>query len=118
MSVYSDDTVFIGPNGEKLRYAVLKAQASSAMSAKKRNILKRLSPQNKKDFYYATYQILDKQTLEDKSNPFLQIGLSPYTFMNEPLRIGGFDTSYGELFNRMHMALNQAEQTFDFGDEK
>lgn len=116
MKVYSDDTVFTGPEGEKLRYATVKAIAGSSLVAKQRNVLKRLSPENKKQFYYTVYQILDKQTLQDKADPFLQIGLSPYTFLNEPIRIGGFDTSYGELFSRLHRALREAESTFDFGE--
>jgi len=116
MSVYADDTVFTGPDGEKLRYAVLKAMAGKSVVAKQRNIMKRLTPEKQKDFYYKAYEILDKQTLEDKVQPFLRIGVSPYTFMSQPLRIDGFDTSFGEIFKRMHRALLETTSIFDFGE--
>lgn len=61
------------------------------------------------DFYYKVYQIFDKQTLRDKKEPVFQIGLSPYTFLQEPLVVGGFQTTYGELFSRLHQALKEAE---------
>lgn len=111
---YADDTVFLGPDNQRLSYAILKAHAANSVLAKQRNLLKNLTPDKKKDFYYKAYQILDKQSLNDKADPFLQIGLSPYTFMNEPLQVGGFMTSYGELFSRIHRALIETASTFDF----
>ena len=116
MSVYADDVVFTGPNGEQLRYAVLKAMAGKSVVAKQRNIVKRLTPDKQKDFYYKAYEILHKQTFEDKAEPFLKMGVSHYTFMNEPLKIGGFDTSFGQLFSRIHRALLETTSTFDFGE--
>jgi hypothetical protein len=113
-AVYADDDIFTGPNGEKLRYKYIRMTASRIALGKQRTVLKKLDPAKKADFYYKVYQALDRQSIATKSDPFFQIGISPYTFMNEAVRIGGFDTSYGEVFSRMHMAFLEVAANYEF----
>ena len=113
---YADDAVFIAPDGNKMKYSMLRATATRAVIAKQRNLLKRMTPEKKKDFYYRVYELIDKHTIDEKTEPIMRIGVSPYTFMNDPLMVGGFQTSYGDLFQRMHRAFVEASQTYDFGE--
>lgn len=98
-------------DGSTIRLALLKAQESHKLISKKRNALKNLTKENKLSFYYKVYQLIDKHGLEDKKEPLFQIGLSEYTFLQEPLLVGGFQTTYGELFSRIHQAINEVEMT-------
>ena len=105
-------------DGRTMRLMMLKAQITKSILQNQKACLERLSPKQKNDFYYRVYQILDRQTYDGKKEPFLQMGLSPYTFMSEPLVVGGFTTNHGELFSRLHQAIKEAEGSFKLGENE
>jgi len=112
-----DGDILTTKDGREFRSAILKAQIKSTILRTQKNFLDKLPEKKKKEFYFKVYEKLQKQDMLDKKEPFIQMGLSPFTFMNEPLRMGNFQTTYGELFSRLHQALRETEGDFNLGDE-
>lgn len=108
MSNIGENDSITAPDGTKMKLSLFRAREIRLIKDRRRNFIKKLSPQKKADFYYRVYQLIDKHTLTDHLQPIMQIGLSPYTFMQEPVSIGNFQTTYGELFSRFHQALDEA----------
>lgn len=100
-------------DGREMKMSMLKALTKAAVLKTQRAAFKNMDPKDKSKFYYKAYEILNRHTFEDKKEPLVQMGLSPFTFMQETLMIGGFQTTYGELFSRLHQAIFEAEATFD-----
>lgn len=100
-------------DGRKIAMDILKAQMSRAIAMRQKNLLKNLPPEKKSIFYYKAYEILNEHTFRDKQEPIMQMGLSSYTFMREPVTIGNFQTTYGDLFTRIHYAINEAAGLID-----
>lgn len=109
MSLNADAEIITLSDGRTMRLALLRAQESHKLMSKKRNAIKNLTSEKKLEFYYKVYESVNKHRFEDKLDPLFQMGLSPFTFLREPILVGGFQTTYGELFSSMHQALNEAE---------
>lgn len=105
------------PDGTKIRMATLKAQLTHQIKSSQKNFLDKLPEKKKKEFYYRVYEILQAHDNAGNREPFIQMGLSPYTFLNEPLRVGNFQSTYGAVFAHLHQALNEAEGSFDLGEK-
>jgi hypothetical protein len=109
------DTI-ITEDGRKMKLSLLRAREIRLLKDARRNFLKKLPADKKKDFYFHAYELLDKQTIADKKEPIMRIGLSPYTFMSEPVIVDGFQTNFGELFTRIHQALDEASSEFEIDE--
>lgn len=100
-------------DGRRIRLDIFKAQIKSVLLKNQKRTLANLPNELKSDFYFKAYEILNRQTFEDKKEPIMQMGLSSYTFMREPVSIGNFQTTYGDLFSRIHQAVTEASGSFD-----
>ena len=98
-------------DGSTMRLALLKAQESHKIMANKRNAIKNLTPEKKSEFYFKVYELVNKHRFEDKQEPIFQMGLSHYTFLREPILVGGFQTTYGELLSSIYQATNEVEMS-------
>lgn len=112
-SKFADNEVFTSKDGREIRLATIKAQVGHQLTARRRNVLKNLTPEKKAEFYYKVYEAILKHQMEDQSDPQFRMGLSHYTFMREPLNISGFSTTFGQLFEKIHQGIEEVASTMD-----
>ena len=114
---FADNEVFTSKDGREIRLATIKAQVGHQLTARRRNALKNLSPEKKSEFYFKVYEALLRNQMESQSDPQFRMGLSSFTFMREPLNISGFPTTFGHLFETIHLALEDVASTMDLSEK-